>query len=133
MYQYISISIVFYSFSIAKPILIDMRYEKLLLTDENGQRYRIVREDTLSALTAGPLLPKTEQSIWDTLVTLEGEKFGQIFRSERERLQIDVSEIAEKSGLKEPNIRNIELGNRGPRPKTRRRMVAALRLAHEAA
>lgn len=110
-----------------------MPLDELILLDENGERYRIVRESVLFGLRARPDVAAIPLSVWDRLLQASSETFGTMFRSERERMEIDVSMIVEHSGLQDSNIRNIELGHRGPRPETKRRLVSALRTASEAA
>lgn len=104
-----------------------MEIGKWLVIDHQNQRYRLVREDDLFSLQEQLGKYTTEKSVWDLLLEAKTEDFGSKFRQLRESKAIEVYQIEEKSGLKEPNIRNIELGHRSPRPNTRIKLVNALR------
>lgn len=104
-----------------------MEIEKWLVIDHHNQRYRLVKEGDLIALKEQLGKYSAEKSVWDILLETKTEDFGSKFRQLRESKAIEVYQVEKQSGLKEPNIRNIELGHRNPRPNTRMKLVNALR------
>lgn len=104
-----------------------MEIEKWLVVDDQNQRYRLVREGDLLVLQEQLRKYSSEKSKFELLESAVGKDFGAQYRQLRESNGIEVHQIEEKSGLKEPNIRNIELGHREPRLKTRNKLINALK------
>ena len=104
-----------------------MEIEKWVLIDHENQRYRLVSEEDLRSIRER-LYRYAEPDQIDHLYSGVAEsEFGARFRQLRESKGISVKSIAETSGLKEPNIRNIELGHRNPRFETRTKLINAVR------
>lgn len=110
-------------------ILIDMNIEKWLIIDHENQRYRLVKEGDLLLLQSQLNRYPNPSNIWDQLLTCDPVSFGKMYRQHRESAGVMVSQLESISGIKEPNIRNIELGHRNPRPSTRKKLIEALKTA----
>lgn len=89
----------------------------LIVIDQQGRKYRIVL-----IKDAAPLTSSSNGS--NTLSTLS---FGVWLKQERLRLKLTQKQLAQASGIQQPNIVSIEKGRRVPEIETKDALIAGLK------
>lgn len=92
--------------------------EGLIVTDQKGQKYRLVLIKNETAITTSNSTKNSESNT---------PPFGSWLKQERQRLKLTQKQLAQESGVLQPNIVAIEKGRRIPEPVTKNALISGLK------